>query len=168
MANIVFSGLVLFVFCLALHVFVWRVRRPASTHGALLLIFFGLPLLAALVSSIFFSLSADGLRVLCGVMLLHLSIGAAYIMSYPAVEALSPSLVITLKLSAAGRSGLTRADLLRVFADTVVLEPRLDDLERAGMIRSAGGRIGITGRGKALVTPFILLRLILGLGEGAG
>lgn len=168
MANIIFSGLVLFVFCLSLHVFVWRLRRPSSTHRALFLIFLGLPILAAVVTCVVFSLSADGLRVLAGVMLLHLSLGAAYIMSYPAVEALSPSLAITLMLKGAGTSGLGREDLLGIFSDEVVLGPRLADLEQAGMITSSGGFISITGRGRTLVMPFILLRKILGLSEGAG
>ncbi len=168
MANIIFSGLVLFVFCLSLHVFVWRLKRPSSTHRALFLIFLGMPVLMAVVSSVVFSFSADGLRVLAAVMLLHLSLGAAYIMSYPAVEALSPSLAITLMLKGAGASGLGREDLLGIFSDTVVLGPRLADLERAGMITSSDGSISITGRGRALVRPFILLRRILGLSEGAG
>ncbi len=168
MANIIFSGLVLFVFCLSLHVFVWRLRRPSSTHRALFLIFLGLPLLMAVVSSVVFSFSSDGLRVLAGVMLLHLSLGAAYIMSYPAVEAISPSLAIAIMLKGAGASGLGREDLLGIFSDEVVLGPRLADLERAGMITSSDGSISITGRGRALVIPFIALRRILGLTEGAG
>lgn len=168
MPNIVFSGLVLFVFCLALHVFVWRLRCPSSTHRALFLIFLGLPILMAVVSSVVFSFSADGLRVLSGVMLLHLSLGSAYIMSYPAVEALSPSLAIMLMLKGAGASGLGREDLLGIFSDEVVLGPRLADLERAGMITLSDGSISITGRGRTLVMPFVFLRRILGLSEGAG
>lgn len=168
MANIFFSGLVLFVFCLALHVFVWRIKRPVRVHRALFLIFFGLPLFASISSSIVFSIQADGLRAVFGVLLLHLSLGAAYIMSYPAVEALSPSLAISLMLKSAGASGLGRQDLLRTFSDEVVLGPRLDDLERAGMISSRDGRVSITARGRALVIPFAALRRILGLGEGAG
>ncbi len=99
---------------------------------------------------------------------MHLSLGAAYVMSYPAVEALSPSLAITLMCKDAGTGGLGREDLIGIFADEVVLGPRLADLERGGMITSADGSIRITRRGRALVTPFIWLRRILGLMEGAG
>ena len=89
-------------------------------------------------------------------------------MSYPAVEALSPSLAITLMCKGAGRRGLCREELSGIFADEVVLGPRLGDLERAGMIRSADGRVSITRRGKALVIPFLWLRRVLGLSEGRG
>lgn len=168
MATIISLGFVLFLFCLSLHVALWRLKRPSSTHRALFLIFFLIPFVLAALSFIIYSLPVDGLRVWAGALLLHLSLGAAYIMSYPAVEALSPSLAITLMLKGAGRGGLGREDLLAAFDNEVVLGPRLADLERAGLITSADGSISITRRGRALVMPFIALRRILGLGEGAG
>lgn len=105
--NVLISGLLIFIACLAAHVIVWRVRRPGNAPVALAVIFFVLSPLPGVLTVRYLpglaaSITSGGWAA---AYLLHISLSSAYIMSYPAVEAVSPSLVIALMLGRAGPGG---------------------------------------------------------------
>ena len=68
------------------------------------------------------------------VYLLHFAFASAYILSYPAVEAVSPSLAIVLMIGGSNMQGIAHKDLLPLFDDETVLEPRIKDLMEAGLV----------------------------------
>ncbi|TAN60540.1 hypothetical protein EPN18_08325 [bacterium] len=102
------------------------------------------------------------------VYLLHYSISLAYILSYPAIEAVSPTLAISLLVGKAGADGLEYDDILLTFGDDFLLKPRIQDLLDAGLAEKTGNYISITNRGKRLAWCFIQIRRLLGLPAGKG
>ena len=102
------------------------------------------------------------------IYLFHLAFSSAYILSYPAVEAVSPSLVISLMVGDSNSQGVLHEELLHVFDDEVVLEPRIQDLIKAGLIVESNGYFMVTPCGATFVKCFILLRQLLGLPIGKG
>ena len=168
--NVLISGFLVFIACLAVHVVVWRVRRPSNPPVALAVIFFVLSplpgfLIARYLPGLAAGISAGGWAA---VYLLHVSLSCAYIMSYPAVEAVSPSLVIALMLGRAGERGVASGEIERFFASDVVLAPRFRDLVDSGFASESGGAFTLTPRGRAIIRFFILFRRIMGLPEGGG
>ena len=102
------------------------------------------------------------------VYLFHFTLSFAYILSYPAIEAVSPSLAILLMIGDSNLHGVVHEDLLHVFDDEIVLEPRIQDLIEAGLIIKSEDYLMATSRGSTLVKCFILLRRLLGLPIGKG
>jgi hypothetical protein len=177
---IILYGVSTFLLCLAAHAALWRVRLPHHRALALFFIFFLLPLLvgsaAALAS--FAGLApftgpgpfmplfhhADGLAA---VLLLHYALSSAYILSYPAVEAISPTLAIALLMGDSGRA-LKEKELARCFPDESLLAPRIMDLVKSRLVRLDNGILSLTWRGRALVLFFTALRSFMGLRPGKG
>ncbi len=173
--SILLSGILIFFICLCLHIAVWRWRYPKKHIIALFLIFIMFPLafvigyiglgaFGFLPDNIIFFSTADWLAI----YLLNFVLSLSYILSYPAIEAVSPSLAILLIVGDSNPNGAVRDDLLHVFDDEVVLEPRLKDLIEAGFIAESNGFFMVTHRGVTFVRCFMLLRSLLGLPIGKG
>lgn len=159
-------GLVAFIFSIVVHVAVWRLRRPRNRPLALAVVFFAvLPAPLGLLASFGpFHIDPAGWFA---VVLLHTALAAAYILSYPAVEAMSPTLVVALMV---GRSaeGVDREDIVRFFEECAVLEPRINDLLDSRFIARTGGGLTLTPAGRAVTAFFIAFRRVLGLPTGGG
>ena len=102
------------------------------------------------------------------IYLLQFALSFAYILSYPAIEAVSPSLAISLMVGDSNPQGMLHEDLLHVFDEEIVLKPRIQDLIEAGLIIETNGYFTVTSRGITFVRCFILLRRLLGLPIGKG
>ncbi|MBI5872811.1 MAG: hypothetical protein HZB36_01535 [Candidatus Omnitrophica bacterium] len=166
--NVLFFAAVIFVFAFCLHVFIWKVRLPRRQTDALLLIFgsvfiFGLAVPRSFIPPCMALISfTEYLR--CG--LFYAAVVLAYVISYSALEADSPTLLITLKIAQAGALGLLKEDLFRSLGDDRLLLPRLEDLIRDGLAVSENGNYILTGKGALFVKIFILFRKILGAQKG--
>ncbi|HNQ35367.1 MAG TPA: hypothetical protein PKN80_04800 [bacterium] len=148
-------GLGLFLAALLAHILIWRLRRPARRIRVLCLLFpvflaaglawlpgrFGLPGLAP----------SDYLEVI----LLDLSLAAAYLVTYPALEVESPSMLLVLMVGRAGRAGLDPADPERDLDDRRLVEPRLKDLERSRLVVCRDGCYRLTPAGRRFVGIFV-------------
>ncbi len=159
------AGLTSFVVCLVAHVVWWRARRPRSDVPALFLLFLLLPSVVALVAL----LVAPPLAV-AGAFLLHLALACAYIQTYPAAQAQSPSLHILL---AVGRvpEGLTRAELLAGGTPQTLVGARVDDLVANRFIvdsQDGDGKYVLTPTARRLVLFFVAFRRFLGLKSKGG
>ncbi len=162
---ILLSGLT-FILCLFIHAALWRLRPPARRPLALLCVFV---LLAPFIWGLLLSLPlfhVPGKGELLAAGLLQLSFASAYILSYPAFEALSPSLVIV--LLAGDRGGVALEELPGFFSDDCLLGPRIRELVEAGMVLERDGSLSITRKGKLLAACFVLMRSLLGLPKGGG
>jgi len=102
------------------------------------------------------------------IYLIHFALASAYILSYPAIEAVSPSLAISLMVGDSNLHGVVHEDLMHIFDDEIVLEPRIRDLIEAGLIIESNGYFMVTHRGAKFVRCFMLLRRLLGLPIGKG
>ncbi len=171
--EILVSGIVVFIASIFIHILIWRVRSPGQRGLTLFFIFFILPLIIWLFYSVFAFMGVlpmgygPGLIEGAAILLLHYSLSAAYIMTYPAVEALSPTLVIALFM---GESSTATAheELIRLFPEESILTPRIMDLARAKLVRLDNETLSLTFRGRVLIQFFILFRAFIGLKPGRG
>jgi hypothetical protein len=167
MPNSIFvvEGLLLLV-CFSAHTVVWRWRRPQNQAAALCAIFL-LPLVA--IAPLFlFSKKSDLLtQELFPILLLHFSLTSTYVLTYPALEGLSPSLACLLWIGKEP-AGLTAAELRSRFDEAVLGDTKIQDLLESGLVSRSDGNLSLTARGKCFVWPFVLLRRLLGLPLGQG
>jgi len=170
---ILFSGLVIFLVCLLIHVTIWRIRFPKRPAFMLFFVFFFLPLFAWLLYSFFVLIrvmpAGYGPSLVYGaaILLLHFSLSSAYILSYPAVEAISPTLAIALFMGKTGHEARFE-ELVRLFPDESILTPRIEDLVESRLIRLDNGTLSLTLGGRILVYCFIGFRSFIGLKRGKG
>jgi hypothetical protein len=157
------SGLVLFLLSLALHVIVWRVRRPESYRAWLptLAVIFG-PLAAAIA----WFIAPTPLDV-AALLLLHGSLAAVYVIGYTLVSAFSPSVEL-MKLLDRTPAGIPISSLRLPFSAGVLIDDRIDNLAASGLVRRSGSRLELGPRGARLTRLVLLYRRAIGLRDGEG
>ncbi len=144
------------------HAAVWQVRIPRRQTRAILLIFAG-TLAVGLYA---------GVHLLPGFLdcgraaLFFLACTAAYVVTYSAIEADSPSLAIMLRIARAGAGGIAAHAVVREMSDEVLIIPRIADLVRDGMVCVSDARYLLTPKGRRFVRIFIGWRALLGLPRG--
>ncbi len=168
---VISAGTVLAAF--AIHLVAWRVRVPERQTRAVLAIFFG-TLATALLLLPVLAASWPALRIPVPVpMPSYLSISGfvtavtlAYMITYSAVEVDSPSLVMVLAIDRAGPGGLPESEFDQGMSDALLVEPRIRDLLRDGLIREEDGLYRLTPKGVRMARLFIRHRWLLGAGKG--
>jgi hypothetical protein len=160
--NALLLALGLFVAASAAHVVVWKLRVPRRQTRTILLIH----VCTLIAGCVLFGGTALSYVELSRTALLFLTLTAAYIISYSAVEAESPSLVIALRVAAAGPGGLRKDALAREMSDEFLILPRIEDLLRDKMARKDADRYRLTPKGRAFVGIFVRWRRLLRLPRG--
>lgn len=168
--TVIAVAFILFLSSMFLHVVIWRLFKPKRLVRALIILLIVLP--CALVFLIIFSthtpvpgfLNAHWL----GVLLMHLSLASAYILSYPAIQAKCPSLTMLLLIEDSGRDGSTLEELSLAFTDESLRDSRLDDLVDDSMVVIRGEDYHMTFKGAIFLWPLMMLRRLLGLPSGEG
>lgn len=158
--NILIYGLTLFGVAFLLHIAIWRIRKPANSIKSLVVLF----ILVLVAGSIL--LPIYELFSYVYIWFLFLSFFAAYLLSYPAIEVDSPSLVIVMRIFESGKAGLSTKKIGELAKDNLLVEPRLKDLVDAGMVDLSSSMYRINRKGLIFILPFIFYRNILGLGKG--
>ena len=157
------AGMALFALSLALHVIVWRIRRPVSYRAwlpAFLLIF------GPVAATIAWLMVAPGIE-LAAVLLLHGALAAVYTIGYTLLSAFSPSLEL-LKLLDRTPAGLPTTSLRLPFLAGALTGDRIDNLAAAGLVRQDGARLELGPRGVRLTQLVLLYRHAVGLRDGGG
>jgi hypothetical protein len=108
----------------------------------------------------------EGALNIAHAVLLALALAAAYVMTYPAIEVESPTLVIIQAISRRGPEGLARAELFEQLNGSVLVAPRIEDLLGERLAVRDGDRIRSTDRGRLLARVFIVWRALLGAPKG--
>jgi hypothetical protein len=151
------------------HLVLWRVRRPAGQYVALLGLAAGV-LVAALAVRSALDTGTDWTpaRTLdyLNQITLFTVLALAYISTYSAVQADSPTMTILLRIAAAGPGGLTRRELSDDLIDEVLVIPRLNDLVIGGMVDLRGGRYVVARRGALFGRVHARYRAMLGMEKG--
>jgi len=166
-------GSLLLLAAFGLHFIIWRVRVPGRQNTALLRCFLGV--LAAGSLLLFFFQNdivlwgvtppAD-LAAFARMWLYFISFALAYMITYSAVEADSPSLVIILKIAAMGTAGLKEENLLSALNDKTLIVPRIRDLLRDKMAMQTEGKYRLRSKGVAMARLFQWYRKLMGVGKG--
>lgn len=164
---ILIAGLLLSLSCFLLHVIIWRVRRPVNDIKILMYIFLLLPaavfLLLHLVSPPWFQFD-DALLVI----ILHYCLALAYIASYPAAQAHSPSLDIMLSIARSPKRTISENELVSAWKSRNLLGDRIDDLRIGGLIAKQGERYTLKTSGSFVLALYRLYRRFLGIPFGEG
>jgi hypothetical protein len=157
------DGLAVFVLSLAVHMIVWRVRRPESYRAWLpaLIVIFG-PVAGGIAW-----LMAPAPLPFAAVMLLHGSLAAVYIIGYTLVTAFSPSVEL-LKLLDRSPAGIPVSGLRLPGAVGALTGDRVENLAGAGLIRQIGTEVQLGDRGVRLTRLVLFYRHAIGLRDGEG
>lgn len=147
-----FLTLGLLVFAWIVHVVWWRISLPQHQSRALLLIFGAVAAIAAACYAWRGTPGVSGFD-LPGMALFYAAAAGCYLLVYTGVEESSPSITIFRALEQAGALGLDEAELATHITNERFVKPRLQALQRDGMIAmtEAGGRLTARGRRMALL-----------------
>ncbi|MBE2179996.1 MAG: hypothetical protein IAE97_05955 [Chthoniobacterales bacterium] len=142
----------------AAHLVWWRVAVPRRQRSALLLLFFTGSLTISPLAA--FTLQKAGFAPLSWVQWLNVALGVlaftlAYVVTYSALEADSPTLSLIRHVATAGSRGLTLEDLQAFMNERPFVTARLSALLEDGMLSERGGRYLLAEH------PYTLFRLVL-------
>lgn len=157
--SVLFYGILTFFTALLIHLMVWRICLPKKNR-------------ALILANIFFWTLVLGAMILRGIpgyldyVVLYFCLAAAYIVSYPAMEADSPSLVIVRDIARTGRSGLDKSELYRTMSDEILVVARIEDLLADDLIRMDSGKYLLTAKGRFLAGIFVRFRRLLNAPKG--
>lgn len=171
-ATVLLIGFLAFAGCLAVHVVLWRVARPRSDMRALFNIFLVVPSTVALLVGAAGVVAPgagfpDGLDV-AAMLLLHWVLSSAYIQSYPAAQAMAPSLEIAYAVRRSMPRGLSREELLARLNTGALVQERVEDLVADRLVRLDGDHYVLTPASARLIRFFLGLRALLGLRQPGG
>jgi hypothetical protein len=156
-ALLVGIAVLFFAVACAIHVVVWRLS-PATPSGLALIVLLTAVVLAQSLASAWIVASWPTLVVATA---LALELAACYVISYPAMQAHSPSLEIARHLAAAGPGGISRADLYSRLDEAQLVKERIEDLLRDGLATERDGRLTCSARGALLARVFAGWKLLL-------
>lgn len=162
-----------FLLAFLAHLAVWRIRLPKRQTKTLLLIMFAVLCAAvALLKTCGAGLAARGwsVPVTAGdylhLALLDIALILSYMITYSAMEADSPSLVIALTIAGAGAGGIPEADFRDFVNDDRLVRPRIRDLVLNKLAYLDNGRYRLAFKGYLFARLFIAYRNLLGRGKG--
>lgn len=170
-----FWGPALFVFAFLIHFVVWKVKLPKRQVKVILQIF-SLVLIAGIIvlwnlpsTVTFFSVKPPvGLLEYLHISLFFASITASYIITYTALEADSPTIVMLLYIDRAGLNGMNKKDFEQSINDDVLVKPRIKDLLKDKMVFIDKSKYKLTSKGILLAKIFILYRKLLKVDHKGG
>jgi hypothetical protein len=155
----------LFVSALALHVVIWRVKRP-ETYRVWLPLLVVIFLVAAPLIGWKLTRTATVPEFLA-VLLLHGAVSCVYIIGYTLISSFSPSIEILRLLERHG-SGLRREEIKLGYLDQALGGNRVVTLVNDGMIHADGDRVRLGSSGRLIATLVLFYRHLIGMPDGAG
>ncbi|MBU1727293.1 MAG: hypothetical protein KJ880_06670 [Candidatus Omnitrophica bacterium] len=170
MAIALLIDLILFVVAFLLHVVSCRLFK-SSNHSKNLIAIFFFVLCTGLVifGDIGFAVWGERLVWPIGYIyacILFFSLTASYLITFSAIEAESPSIMITLKVAQAGPCGLIISKLFETLNDDVLLKPRINDLVNEKLVYESEGKYKLTKRGTLFIRIVIFYRDLICVGKG--
>lgn len=172
MAELILS-VTLLITAFMLHLAIWQVYLPKRQTRAILVIFFGLLLVAVvMLPTIARQLPSLGLPLpvplhsYLQIIIFMTACTLAYMITYTTIEVDSPSLVMAMTIHNAGTAGIPEEEFVRMMNDELLIVPRIRDMLRDGLATRQGDRYFLTPKGRRMAKLFILHRRLLGAGMG--
>ena len=162
-------GIISFIAVLALHIKIWRIKKPQNEIVFLLFLFIIFPFLFLIFIffiNIFKNFTDN--NILFSVFLLYFSLSCAYIQTYPAARANAPSLQIVYFIYKSGEKGLSEEEIIAKFSLNKLVYERVEDLIKESFIYQQDNSILLTQKGKVLANIFYIYRKLYGLEVGQG
>ncbi len=146
---------------------------PRRQTKALLGIFLGVlvaaPLCSTAIAEFCPALSRclpEGVTDWLRIALLHISVTLAYMITYSAIEADSPSLVMVMAIANAGPDGMDAKEFEATLNDDLLIRPRVTDLITDKMAYREGDRYKLTRKGLLFANIFVHYRRLLKAAKG--
>lgn len=172
--NVLFWSVVFFCVAFFLHILIWKLHLPRRQTRTLLQIFFGTLLIglftlwsAKYVSQFDASIPRNFSEYL-HIALFVTSLTLAYMITYSALEADSPSLVIVMNIANAGLDGLKTTEFEQLMTNDILIIPRIQDLLRDKMVYMEGEKYKLTAKGMLFARIFIIYRQLLNVSQKGG
>lgn len=166
-------GLLLFCVAFILHAVLWKIHLPKRQTKTLLQVFFGFLFFGILflISIPSFAPEVDnlvpkGILEYLHICLIFVSLTLAYMITYSALEADSPTLVMVMTIAKAGSVGLDKEEFDKILNDDLLIKPRINDLVLDKMAYMERDRYKLTPKGMMMARLFIIYRRILNAGKG--
>ncbi len=147
-----------------IHLLVWKIRLPKRQTKVLLQIFFGTFLLG---SFLLWSLEYGRISECIHIFLWGTALTLAYMITYSALEADSPSLVMITSI-ASEPDGLSKARFEQLMSDDILIMPRIRDLLRDQLAYQDGGYYKLTPKGRLFARIFIGHRQVMNANHKGG
>lgn len=163
------SGIIIFIAVLALHIIIWRIKKPQNEIVFLLFLFIIFPFLFLIFIffiNIFKSFTDNNL--LFSAFLLYFSLSCAYIQTYPAARANAPSLQIVYFIYKSREKGLSEEEIINKFSISNLVYERVEDLIKENFVYQQDNSILLTKKGVILANIFCVYRRLYGLDLGQG
>ncbi len=151
-----------------IHLTIWKINIPKKQEWVLLKIYYGTLILAVILFyELSYYLKSSNVLIPIGyldylhIVIFFTAITLAYLITYSALNADSPSIVMILKLADAGECGLNKNDLEKYMNDEILVIPRIEDLLKTNMVRKERNIYTITGKGIIFVRIFIFYRKLI-------
>ena len=166
-------ALAAFSSALLVQLLVWRVRRPKRQYLSLVALYLGmLPIAVAVVHLVALG-EPSVVRLLPGSVfehanaaMLYLALTVSFGVTYSAIQADSPTMMVLLRLDLGGPAGLTKEELLSRLTNDVLVASRLDDLVAGNLISLRDGRYVIGSRGDLIARACIGFRRLMRMERG--
>ncbi len=166
-------SLLLFSTAFIFHIVLWKIRLPKRQTKVLLQIFFG-TLMIGILSLNSISLLIPGFDNLIPMKLpeyLHIcliftSLTLSYMITYSALEADSPTLVMVMTIKNAGQEGLEKKEFDSMLNDDILIKPRIRDLITDKMAYLDGDKYKLSRKGVIFARIFIVFRRLLKAPKG--
>lgn len=174
--KILLWGICLFSLGFSIHLIIWKIRIPLKQTPMLLKIFFGI-----FIVWIFMFLGASEYAGLLGlktssvyfpeyihISIFYIAVTLAYISFYSLIEIDSPSFRIIIELLDAGSSGLSERDLYHALSSKPILESRISQLIKDGMVTKKDDNYIPTENGIKFLKMIVLHRKLMKASQRGG
>lgn len=171
--SVLVYGVLLIIAALLIHLIVWRLHLPKKQTNALLMIFSlvivsGILVILRYPCLIKWSIySSKNIFEIFQLFLLYTAISVSYILSYPAIEADSPTLIIIRAVFETGAAGLDKSSLERIADNDLLILPRIKDMVFDRMVYIKDGKYRLMPKGLIMARLFLFYRNII-KGEKGG
>ncbi|MFH1222827.1 MAG: hypothetical protein V1647_00615 [Pseudomonadota bacterium] len=164
-SKIIFNAAYLFIAVFAVHVVYWRTMKPKKQMSPLFYIFILVPIMVLSLLG-YNGILNNSDTILISV--LYIALALAYIQTYPAIQANSPSLYLV-NLIGKTKQGLSVAEIERGLGKKQLIDVKVSELEDEKLITvSDNSMMELKPKGKVLALVFICYRAFLGISEGRG
>ena len=173
--TILFWGSALFISAFLIHLVLWKIRLPKRQTKTILQIFFAVLIIGILVlcnlpdSPVFWGITPPvSFAEYIQISSFFISLTLAYMITYSALEADSPSLVIVTTIANAGQNGLDKKKFDELMNDNILVNPRIRDLLLNKMVEMDEDRYVLTPKGALFARIFIIYREMMNVSRKGG
>ena len=161
-------GIALISLSFLTHLIIWRVRLPLRQTKTLLVLFFGILSIGLMTNYFLAQWLGEPQQWLfysipeyLQIVIFFTALTLGYIITYSALEADSPSLVIILSIHKSGKEGMSKQKFEQLMNNTILIDPRIADLERDQMVIFNHGKYQLTSKGRRFAQLFTVYRRML-------